>query len=147
MRTDQQWIALNQGVIEEFRANGGQCGGAWQGNPMVLLTTIGAHSDQPRTSPVTYTNTPTEQGDGWVLIASKAGASHHPAWYHNLVANPEVTIEVGTERLAARARVTEEPERSRLFDERISVMARFADYITLTDRLIPVVVIERIPPA
>ncbi len=142
-RTDEQWLALNERVIAEFRANGGQCGGPFAGNPMVLLTTIGARTGLPRTSPVTSTT----DGDRIVLIASKAGAEHHPAWYHNLVANPTVTVEVGTERFTARARVAEEPERSRLYAARVAVMARFGAYQEQTDRTIPVVVIERDEPA
>lgn len=137
--TDDQWLRLNADVIAEFRANGGRCGGRWEGNPMVLLTTVGARSGTERVSPVTYTT----DGDNLVLIASKAGAPHHPAWYHNLVANPEVVIEVGTERFPARARVAAEPERTRLLNERIAVMPRFGQYLEMTDRTIPVVVVER----
>lgn len=107
---------------------------------MVLLTTTGARSGQPRTSPVTYT---TDGADRWVLIASKAGAPHHPAWYHNLVANPEVTLEVGSERFAARAYVASGAERGRLYGERVAGMPRFGKYQTMTDREIPVVVVER----
>ena len=140
LRSDADWLSLNQQVIDEFRANGGRCGGPFEGNPMVLLTTTGARSGLPRISPVTYTT----DGDRWVLIASKAGADHHPAWYHNLVAHPEVVLEVGTERFAARARVAEEPERSRLYAERVAVMPRFDGYRQSTDRTIPVVVIERV---
>lgn len=139
VRTDEQWLDLNERVIEEFRANEGRCGGPFEGNPMVLLTTTGARSGRPRTSPVTYTT----DDDRIVLIASKAGADHHPAWYHNLVAHPDVIVEVGAERFAARARVAEEPERTRLFDERVAVMPRFDGYRTMTERTIPVVVIER----
>jgi deazaflavin-dependent oxidoreductase (nitroreductase family) len=141
--TDEQWLDLNRGVIEEFRANAGVCGGRWEGNPMVLLTTIGARSGVERVSPVTYTTTSTEAGEAIVLIASKAGNDRHPGWYHNLVANPEVVIEVGAERFAATARTADEPERTRLFDERIAVMPRFGDYTKKTDRTIPVVVVER----
>lgn len=137
--TDEQWLSLNDGVIAEFRANGGQCGGRWEGNPMVLLTTTGARSGEARTSPLTYTT----DGDRLVLIASRAGDDRHPAWYHNLVANPEVTIELGTERFPARALVADEPERSRLLDARIAEMPRFGEYVEMTDRTIPVVVIER----
>lgn len=137
--TDEQWLELNRGVITEFRANGGRCGGRWEGNPMVLLTTIGAKSGHERTSPVTYTL----DEDRIVLIASRAGDDRHPDWYHNLVANPDVVIELGEERFPARARVAEEPERSRLFDERIAAMPRFGDYVRQTDRVIPVVVVER----
>ncbi len=139
MRSDEQWLTLNEQVIAEFRANRGECSGAFAGNPMVLLTTTGTRSGLPRTAPVTYTT----DGDRIVLIASKAGADHHPAWYHNLVANPEVTVEIGAETFAARARVAEEPERSRLFAERVAVMPRFDGYRTMTERTIPVVVIER----
>lgn len=137
--TDEQWLALNEGVIAEFRANGGQCGGRWEGNPMVLLTTTGARSGQSRTSPLTYTT----DGDRIVLIASRAGDDRHPDWYHNLVANPEVTIEIGEDRFDGRATVAAEPERTRLLDARIAVMPRFGDYVDQTDRTIPVVVVER----
>ncbi|MFN0030364.1 MAG: nitroreductase/quinone reductase family protein [Acidimicrobiales bacterium] len=156
-RTDEEWLALNQRVIEEFRANAGQCGGAFKGNPMVLLTTVGARSGQPRTSPVTFTTVsgdpdvrPEQAGsgerDGWVLIASKAGSDSHPAWFHNLVANPAVTVEVGAQRFAARARIATEPERTRLFNARIAVMPRFGGYLEMTDRVIPLVVVEPIGP-
>jgi deazaflavin-dependent oxidoreductase (nitroreductase family) len=137
---NDEWLAFNGPVIEEFRANGGECGGSLAGNPLVLLTTTGARSGQPRVSPLTYT---TDGPGRWVLIASKAGADHHPAWYHNIVANPDVTLEVGAERFPARAEVVTGEERERLFAERVAVMPRFARYRELTDREIPVVVISR----
>lgn len=137
--TDEQWLGLNTGVIAEFRANGGQCGGRWEGNPMILLTTVGARSGQARTSPLTYTT----DGDRLVVIASRAGDDRHPDWYHNLVANPAVTVELGTERFEANAVVADEPERTRLLDARVEVMPRFGDYVDQTDRTIPVVVLER----
>ena len=141
--SDEQWLKLNASVIEEFRANGGQCGGRFEGNPMVLLTTTGAKSGLARTSPVTYT----ADGDRWVLIASKAGSSQHPAWYLNLVANPEVILEVGTERFAAHAYTADEAERTRLYAERVAIMPRFADYELATTRKIPLVVVERTNPS
>lgn len=137
--TDEQWLDLNAGVIPEFRANGGHCGGRWEGNPMVLLTTTGAKSGKERTSPLTYTT----DEDRIVLIASRAGDVRHPDWYYNLVANPAVVIERGTDRYEALARVAEEPERTRLLDERIAEMPRFGGYVEMTDRTIPVVVVER----
>ena len=137
--TDQQWLKLNDGVIAEFRANEGKCGGRWEGNPMVLLTTIGAKSGDERTSPLTYTT----DGDRIVLIASRAGDDRHPDWYHNLVANPDVVIEVGIDRHEGVATVATEPERSRLLDARVAVMPRFGEYVDMTDRAIPVVVVER----
>ena len=141
--SDEQWLALNQGVIAEYRANDGVCSGLFEGNPMILLTTVGARSGQRRTSPLTYTTTPASDGDGIVVIASRAGDDVHPAWYHNLVANPEVEVELEADRFTAVARVASEPERTRLFDERIAVMPRFGDYVEQTDRTIPVVVLDR----
>jgi deazaflavin-dependent oxidoreductase (nitroreductase family) len=138
--SDREWLEFNEGVIAEFRANDGRCGGRFEGNPMVLLTTTGARTGLARTSPITYTT----DGDRIVLIASKAGGPSHPAWYHNLVADPEVTVEVGTERWRGRASVAAEPERSRLYAERVAVMPRFAGYREATTREIPVVVIERL---
>ena len=137
--TDEQWLALNEGVIAEFRANGGTCGGRWEGNPMVLLTTTGARSGERRTSPLTYTT----DGDDIVLIASRAGDHRHPDWYYNLVANPDVVIEIGEDRFEATATVAEEPERSRLLGARIDVMPRFGGYVEATERTIPVVVVTR----
>ncbi len=137
--TDEQWLNLNEGVIAEFRANGGRCGGRWEGNPMVLLTTTGARSGEPRTSPLTYTS----DGDDLVVIASRAGDDRHPDWYHNLVANPDVVVELGAERFEATASVAPEPERTRLLDARVAEMPRFGDYVDQTDRTIPVVVLTR----
>src|SRR5690242_2265758 len=97
---------FNQKVIAEFRANGGKVGPPFEGAPMLLLTTTGAKSGQQRTTPLVHTM----DGDRLVVIASKAGAPNHPAWYHNLVANPTVTVEKGTERFQARARVAGDEE-------------------------------------
>lgn len=140
LKSDAEWLAMNEAVIAEFRANDGKCGGRWEGNPMVLLTTTGAKSGQERVSPLTYT---TDSDNNIVLIASRAGDSRHPGWYHNLDANPSVVIELGSERFEATARTAEEPERTQLFDERIAVMPRFGEYLNMTTRTIPVVVIER----
>src|SRR5215203_5128043 len=101
---------FNQQVIAEFRANGGKVGGMFEGSPMMLLTTTGAKSGQPRTAPLVYTT----DGDNIVIIASKGGAPTNPDWYHNLLANPIATVEVGTDRYEARARVTSGEERTRL---------------------------------
>ena len=131
---------FNQNVITEFRANGGKVGGPFEGAPMMLLTTTGAKSGQARTSPVVYT----KDGDRYVIIASKAGAPTNPDWFHNLVANPEVTLEVGTETFPARATVTSGEERTRLYDAQAALMPGFADYAQKTTREIPVVVLERL---
>jgi deazaflavin-dependent oxidoreductase (nitroreductase family) len=131
--------AFNRQVIEEFRANEGKVGGMFAGAPMMLLTTTGAKSGQSRVSPMVYT---TDNGR-MVIIASKGGAPTHPDWFHNLRANPEVTVEVGTETFPARATIPEGTERQRLFDQMAAQMPNFAEYQRNTTRQIPVVVLER----
>jgi deazaflavin-dependent oxidoreductase (nitroreductase family) len=130
---------FNQNIIAEFRANAGKVGGPFAGRPMLLLTTTGAKSGQPRTSPLVYTT----DRDRLVVIASKGGAPTNPAWYHNLLANPEVTLEVGTERFPARATVETGPERERLFAAQAALMPGFADYQRKTTRQLPVITFER----
>jgi deazaflavin-dependent oxidoreductase (nitroreductase family) len=136
----RNWDDFNAGIVEEFRANGGKVGGRFANRPMMLLTTTGAKSGLPRVAPLVYT----KDGDRIVIIASKGGAPTNPDWYHNLVANPEVTVEIGTERFAARARVTEGEERDRLYDAMAAQMPFFAEYQRNTERRIPLVVLERI---
>jgi deazaflavin-dependent oxidoreductase (nitroreductase family) len=131
--------AWNAAIIREFRANGGKVGGQFEGTPLLLLQTRGAKSGQERVNPLVYTT----DGDRLVVIASKGGAPSNPDWYYNLVSNPEVTVEVGTEQFTARATVPEEPERSRLYDQMAAKMPVFARYQRNTQRSIPVVVLER----
>ncbi|MDF3043513.1 MAG: nitroreductase family deazaflavin-dependent oxidoreductase [Thermomicrobiales bacterium] len=130
---------FNRKLIEEYRANGGKVSGMFAGAPLLLLTTTGARSGQPRVAPLAYTT----DNDRLVVIASKGGAPTHPDWYHNLRANPEVTVEVGTESFPARATVVEGAERQRLFDQMAAQMPNFAEYQRNTTRRIPVVVLER----
>src|SRR5688500_9408151 len=113
---------FNQKVIADFRANGGKVGPPFEGAPMMLLTTTGAKSGQSRTTPLVHTT----DGDRMVVIASKAGAPTNPAWYHNLVANPVVTIEVGTEKYQAKAAVVTGAERDRLYAAQATLMPNFA---------------------
>ena len=131
---------FNQKIIEEFRANGGKVGGQFAGAPMLLLTTTGAKSGQPRTSPMVYTT----DGDRMIVIASKGGAPTNPAWFHNLVANPIVAVERGTEQFQARATVPDTAERDRLFNQMATIMPGFAEYQRNTTRQIPVVVLEKL---
>ncbi|HEV7129509.1 MAG TPA: nitroreductase family deazaflavin-dependent oxidoreductase [Ktedonobacterales bacterium] len=128
---------FNQTVIERFRANGGDVGGP---NPLLLLTTTGARSRQSRTTPVAYSL----DGDHLIILASKGGAPTHPDWYHNLVANPLVTVELGTERFQAHATVAHGEERERLFAQHAALMPGFAEYQRNTARQIPVVILERV---
>lgn len=131
---------FNQKIIEEFRANAGKVGGQFAGAPMLLLTTIGAKSGQPRTSPMVYTT----DGDRMLVIASKGGAPTNPAWFHNLLANPIVTIERGTEQFQARATVPQAAERDHLFNQMAAIMPGFAEYQRNTTRQIPVVLLEKL---
>jgi deazaflavin-dependent oxidoreductase (nitroreductase family) len=132
---------FNQAVIDEFRAHGGKVGGYFEGANMLLLRTVGAKSGQPRTHPMVYVT----DGDRLVVIASKGGADTHPDWYYNLLANPIVTVEVGTEQFQARATaVTEEPERSRLYARMVEHRSGFAEYEQKTTRKIPAIVLERV---
>jgi len=130
----------NRQIIEEFRANEGRVGGQFEGAPMVLLTTTGAKSGLPRTTPLMYL----PDGDRIVIFASKAGAPTHPDWYHNIVTNPTVTLEVGTETFAAEATIAEGDERQALFDRQIADYPGFGDYVvSAAPRVIPVVILKR----
>jgi deazaflavin-dependent oxidoreductase (nitroreductase family) len=110
------------------------------GAPLLLLTTTGARSGLPRTSPLAYT---VDNGH-YVVIASKGGAPTNPDWFHNLRANPEVTVELGAETFPARASIPQGDERQRLYDQMVAQMPNFAEYQRNTTRQIPVVVLERI---
>jgi deazaflavin-dependent oxidoreductase (nitroreductase family) len=135
------FTAMTRALIADFRAHGGQVtSGPFAGRPVLLLTTKGAKSGQPRLAPLVYSR----DGDHYIIVASKGGAPTHPAWYHNLLANPVVTVEVGGETFEARARVTEGAERDRLFAERAATSPNFAEYQEKTTRVIPVVVLERL---
>ena len=132
---------FNQATIDEFRANDGKVGGYFAGANMLLLHTIGAKSGQPRTNPMVYVT----DGDRLVVIASKGGDDRNPDWYYNLLANPNVTVELGSEKFQARATaVTAEPERSRLYAKMVEHRSGFADYEQKTSRKIPAIVLERL---
>jgi deazaflavin-dependent oxidoreductase (nitroreductase family) len=131
---------FNQSLIEEFRANDGKVSGPFVGAPLLLLTTTGAKTGREHTTPVVYAR----DGDRLLVFGSKAGAPTHPAWYHNLVANPTVTVELPGERFEARAVVLEGDERDRLFDAQKAAMPGFADYERKTSRTIPVIALERV---
>ncbi|MGH1491243.1 MAG: nitroreductase family deazaflavin-dependent oxidoreductase [Acidimicrobiales bacterium] len=120
------FLEFNKNVIEEFRANDGVCGGPFEGAPMVLITMTGAKSGRELCSPLVYSS----DGDDVVIIASKAGAPEHPNWYYNLVANPTVTVEVGTDKWEATAKLAEGDERKRLYDAQAAQMPQFSDYET-----------------
>jgi len=134
------WTAFNEQVIADLRAHKGKpTSGPFVGRPVLILTTIGARSGQPRETPLVYT----EDGDRLVVIGSKGGSPTHPDWYRNLVANPAVTVEVLGETFQARARVTEGDERERLFRNQADRMPNFYDYQRRTTRRLPVIALER----
>jgi deazaflavin-dependent oxidoreductase (nitroreductase family) len=129
---------FNRQIIEEFRANNGEVGGQFAEVPMLLLRTKGAKTGALRVSPVAY-----QQVDGgYAVFASYAGNPNHPAWYHNLVADPNVQIEVGERTVPVHARVTEGAERDRIWTKQKQDLPGFADYEAKTDRVIPVIVLE-----
>ena len=129
----------NQQIIAEFRANEGKVGGPFEGAPMVLVTHTGARSGIERTTPLMAQ----VKGDDLVIFASKAGAPDNPDWFHNLVANPTATIEYGAETFTATARVAEGDEREELWTAQKTAWPQFQGYEDATDRVIPVVVLER----
>ncbi len=130
----------NKAIIDEFRANGGKVGGFFANMPLLLLHTVGAKSQQPRINPVAYTR----DGDRFVIIASKGGAPTNPDWYYNVVAQPLVTVEVGTEKFQAQATIPDEPERTRLYEQMAAQRPNFAEYQRKTTRSIPVIVLTRV---
>ena len=131
---------FNQHVISEFRTNQGKVGGQLANMPVLLLTTTGAKSGRTLTKPLVYTT----DGDRIVVLASFAGGPKNPPWYHNLVANPVATVELGSERFRVQAAVTAGEERQRLFDRQAAQMPIFAEYQQKTTRQIPVIVLKRI---
>jgi deazaflavin-dependent oxidoreductase (nitroreductase family) len=131
---------FNQGVIKDFRANGGKVGGQMEKIPLLLVTMKGAKSGRTITLPLAYS----KDGNRFVVIASFAGAPHNPSWYHNLVAHPDVTIELGGEKFQAKASVAQDAERDRLFKQQADQLPIFNEYQQKTTRRIPVIVINRV---
>ena len=135
--SDQEFLAYNQGVISEFRANHGVV--SQPPFPILLLTTTGARTGRPATVPLGFA----VDADGRVfVVASKAGAPRHPAWFHNLRADPSVTVELGDRSFQARAVVTAGQERDRLYG---MVSGGASEYEKNTDRVFPVIVLEGVP--
>src|SRR5262245_46656504 len=127
--------AHNRRVIEEFRASGG----APDGRPLLLLTTTGARTGQPRTTPLMFM----PDGDRLLVFASNAGAARHPDWFHNLVADPQVTVEITGDTYPATAVVTTGAERGRLFARAVERYPFFADHQAGISRTIPIIALER----
>ena len=130
----------NMGIIQEFRTNAGKVGGPFAGRSLLLLHTIGAKSGQARINPVACIS----DADRLVVIASKGGAPSNPDWYYNLLANPLVSVETGTEKFQAQAAIAVEPERTRLYNQMVAMMPGFAEYQRKTTRIIPVIILTRV---
>ncbi len=130
----------NRKIIDEFRANAGKVGGPFEGKTLLLLHTQGARSQQERINPVAYV----KDGDRFVVIASKGGAPTHPDWYYNVIAHSDLIVEVGVEKFQVHATVSEEPERTRLYNKMVEMMPGFDDYRRKTTRKIPVLVLQRV---
>src|SRR3954447_9162827 len=129
----------NDKVIAEFRANQGRVGGQFEGAPLLLLHSTGARSGAERVNPMMYQAV----GDGFAVFASKAGADSNPDWYYNLKAHPEARIEIGAETLDVTARILDGDERDAIWTEQKARYPGFAEYEAKTDRVIPVILLER----
>ncbi|HUZ28106.1 MAG TPA: nitroreductase family deazaflavin-dependent oxidoreductase [Solirubrobacteraceae bacterium] len=125
--------------VRVYRETGGEQGHEWRGTTILLLSTTGRESGAERTTPLIYR----DDGDRWVVVASKGGAPDHPDWYKNLRANPNITIQVKAEQIPVRAGTAEGDERTRLWQRMAEVWPAYDDYQRGTDREIPVVVLER----
>jgi deazaflavin-dependent oxidoreductase (nitroreductase family) len=139
---DRMWPVLNQlmkGHAIVYRASGGRIGHRFPGAPpTLLLDHVGAKSGTRRTTPLLYVR----DGGDFVVVASKGGHPRHPAWFHNLRANPDVTIQVGSERRAVRARVATPEERTRLWPKAVAAYSGYTGYQQRTGREIPLVILE-----
>lgn len=131
----------NEAIIKEFRVNDGKVGGYFVDSTLLLLHTTGAKSGLPRINPLVYL----ADGERLVITASKGGAPTNPDWYYNIVANPEVNVEVGTEQFQALATIAAEPERTQLYERMVIMNSGFAEYLRKTTRIIPVIVLTRMP--
>ena len=130
---------FNSAIIEEFRANGGKVGGPFEGAPVLLLTSTGARTGATRLNPMMYL----ENGKRLYVFASKGGAPTNPDWYHNLVAHPRATVEVGEERFDVTASVVTGAERDEIYARQAAAYPGFAEYQAKTTRTIPVIALER----
>jgi deazaflavin-dependent oxidoreductase (nitroreductase family) len=128
----------NRRTAEEFRAHEGKVGGVWEGRPLLLLTTTGAKSGQRRTNPVMYLR----EGDHLYVFASKGGAPTHPDWYHNLLAHPDVTVEIGDQTYQAIAKPVTGEEHDRIYAQWAEMYPQFREYQEKTTRSIPVIELE-----
>jgi len=140
MTESMDFNEMNKKVVAEFRDNGGKVGGIFAGTPLVLVHHVGARSGVKRITPLAYL-----AEDGRILVfASKGGADDNPAWYHNLLANPRATVELGTETFEVVALPLSGSERDKYFAKQVAVAPQFAEYQRMVTRVIPVVELRRV---
>jgi deazaflavin-dependent oxidoreductase (nitroreductase family) len=132
-------MLFGQEHVERYRETGGEEGHDWQGTSVLILTTTGRQSGQPRSTPLIYGT----HGDDYLVVASKGGAPEHPAWYLNLASDPEVEVQVRNDRFKARARTATAEEKPEMWSTMTESWPAYDEYQTKTDREIPVVVLER----
>jgi deazaflavin-dependent oxidoreductase (nitroreductase family) len=130
----------NSGIIDEFRANEGRVGGRFEGRPILLLHHKGAKTGTARVNPLAYQPL---SDDSWAIFASKGGHPTNPDWYYNLLAHPEVAVEIGTDTIDVTAREADGDEREQIWNKQKTLMPGFGDYEEKTTRRIPVIVLER----
>ena len=130
----------NANVIKEFRENDGKVGGMFEGATIILVHHVGAKSGVERVTPLAYR----AEGDRTFIFASKGGADENPAWYHNLLAHPRTTVEIGTETLEVEAVVVGQPERDEVYARQAAQWKNFDEYQKSTTRVIPVVELKRV---
>ena len=124
--------------VRRYRETDGEVGYIWNGAPILLLTTTGRRTGEPRTTPLIFGR----DGNAYVLIASQGGAPEHPGWYRNLAREPEVEVQVKAEHVRGRARTAAGEERERLWRRMAEIWPAYDEYATRTEREIPVVVID-----
>jgi deazaflavin-dependent oxidoreductase (nitroreductase family) len=135
------FAAAQQRLIKDILEHGHAVTGGWVGRQALLLNTIGARTGEARVSPLAYT----KDGERYVVTASKGGAPTHPAWYHNLLAQPVASIDVEGHRIRVRASTAEGAERERLWQQHVALHPTIGEYPSRTTRVIPVVVLEPLP--
>jgi deazaflavin-dependent oxidoreductase (nitroreductase family) len=131
----------NARTIKEFRDNHGRVGGRFEGAPLLLLHTTGARTGEPRINPMMYL----QDGDRYIVFATKAGAATNPGWYHNLKAHPDAQIEIGNQKLNVHAVEVHGPERDTLYERQATLYPGFAGYQRKTSRTIPVIALTERP--
>jgi deazaflavin-dependent oxidoreductase (nitroreductase family) len=138
-RDEMDFTIAGESHVRAYRETGGETGYIWNTAPILLLTTRGRVSGEPKTTPLIFLR----DGEDYVIIASLGGAPKHPEWYLNLQAEPRVELQVKADVFPAIARTVPSPDRERLWAEALKIWPQYDDYQAMTDRVIPVVALRR----